>query len=60
MRKTFISASLELGIPERVVKTISNHKGESSFRRYMKLESKYLVDEMSKWDKWAYPPILFK
>jgi len=53
MRKTFISVSLELGIPERVVKTISNHKDERSFRRYVKLESKYLVDEMSKWNKGA-------
>ena len=53
MRKTFISVSLELGIPERVVKTISNHKDERSFRRYVKLEGKYLVDEMSKWNKGA-------
>lgn len=53
MRKTFISVSLELGIPERVVKTISNHKDERSFRRYVKLESKYLIDEMSKWNKGA-------
>lgn len=53
MRKTFISVSLELGIPERVVKTISNHKDERSFRRYVKLEGKYLVDEMNKWNKGA-------
>jgi integrase len=52
-RKTFISVSLELGIPERVVKNISNHKDERSFRRYVKLEGSYLSKEMTKWNKGA-------
>ena len=51
MRKTFISVSLELNIPERVVKAISNHKDERSFRRYVKLNGNYLYDEMTKWNK---------
>lgn len=50
-RKTFISVSLELGIPERVVKSISNHKDERSFRRYVKLDGGYLSQEMSKWNQ---------
>ncbi len=40
-RKTYITNSLILGVPERVVKEISGHKDERSFRRYIKLADSY-------------------
>ena len=40
-RKTFITNSLILGVPERVVKEISDHKDEKSFRRYINLADSY-------------------
>ena len=40
-RKTFITNSLILGVPERVVREISDHKDEKSFRRYIKLADSY-------------------
>ena len=40
-RKSYITNSLILGIPERVVKEVSGHKDEKSFNRYVKLAEKY-------------------
>ncbi len=36
-RKSYITNSLILGVPERVVKEVSGHKDENSFRRYVQL-----------------------
>ncbi len=51
-RKTFITNSLILGVPERVVKEISDHKDEKSFRRYINLADSYktakLIEAYSK------------
>ena len=40
-RKSYITNSLILGVPERVVKEVSGHKDEKSFNRYVKLAEKY-------------------
>jgi integrase len=40
-RKSFITNSLILGIPERVVRDISGHTDEKSFRRYVFLADTY-------------------
>ena len=40
-RKTFITNGLMLGIPERLVREISGHKDEKSFRRYVNYAEKY-------------------
>jgi len=40
-RKSYITNSLILGVPERVVKEVSGHKDEKSFRRYVQLAESY-------------------
>jgi integrase len=40
-RKSFITSALMLGVPERVVREISGHKDEKSFRRYVNLADSY-------------------
>lgn len=40
-RKSYITNSLILGVPERVVKEVSGHRDENSFRRYVKLAESY-------------------
>jgi len=40
-RKSYITNSLILGVPERVVKEVSGHKDEKSFARYVKLAENY-------------------
>jgi len=40
-RKSYITNSLILGVPERVVKEVSGHKDEKSFNRYVKLAENY-------------------
>ncbi len=40
-RKSYITNSLTLGVPERVVREISGHKDEKSFARYVKLAESY-------------------
>ncbi len=40
-RKSYITNSLIIGIPERVVKEVSGHKSEKDFRRYVNLASTY-------------------
>lgn len=44
-RKSYITNSLILGVPERVVKAVSGHKSEKYFRRYVNLANGY-KDEM--------------
>lgn len=45
-RKSFITNSLMLNIPERVVKSITAHKDEKSFRRYVKLSEDYMENSI--------------
>ncbi len=40
-RKSYITNSLTLGIPERVVREVSGHKDEKSFKRYVNLAESY-------------------
>jgi site-specific recombinase XerD len=40
-RKSYITNSLILEIPERVVRSISKHKNEKSFRRYVEISEEY-------------------
>lgn len=49
-RKTFCCLSLELGISERIVRSISNHKEERNFRRYVKVSQKHQQKELAKWE----------
>lgn len=49
-RKTFCCLSLELGISERIIRGISNHKEERSFRRYVKISERHQQKELAKWD----------
>lgn len=45
-RKTFITTSLILGIPERVVREFSGHKSEKDFAKYVKLADTYKEQHM--------------
>jgi len=49
-RRSFITNSLVLGIPERVVRSISNHKDEKSFRKYVNISELHKQKELEKWD----------
>lgn len=49
-RRSFITNSLVLGIPERVVRSISNHKDEKSFRKYVAISKTHKQKELEKWD----------
>lgn len=40
-RKSYITNSLTLGIPERIVRNVSGHKDEKSFRRYVNLAKSF-------------------
>lgn len=51
-RKTFVTNSLILGMKEMVVKNITGHKKEESFRRYVKVAEDFKKQEMNNtWDK---------
>lgn len=51
-RKTFITNSLVLGMPERQVKEFSGHKNESNFRRYVAFADSYKNQVMKNtWNK---------
>jgi hypothetical protein len=47
-RKTFTTLSLILGVPERVVKNITGHKKEESFKRYVNFSKEFEKDELNK------------
>lgn len=49
-RKTFITNSLFLDIPERIVKAQTNSKDEKSFRRYVKISEQHHKRELDKWN----------
>lgn len=51
-RKTFVTNSLILGVNQMVVRNITGHKKESSFRKYVKIAEDHKRNEMEKaWDK---------
>jgi len=51
-RKTFVTNSLVLGMKEMVVRNITGHKKEESFRRYVKIAEDLKRNEMENtWDK---------
>jgi len=51
-RKTFATNSLILGMPERVVRSITGHKTEKSFRRYVKIAEDVKENQMGiTWDQ---------
>lgn len=51
-RKTFITNSLILGMKEVVLRNISGHKKEESFRKYVKIAEDFKKQEMDNtWDK---------
>jgi integrase len=51
-RKTFVTNSLILGMKEMVVRNITGHKKEESFRRYVKIAEDFKRQEMDNtWDK---------
>ena len=51
-RKTFVTNSLVLGMKEMVVRNITGHKKEESFRRYVKIAEDLKRSEMDNtWDK---------
>jgi site-specific recombinase XerD len=47
-RKSYITNSLMIGVPERVVKEVSGHKSEKDFRRYVKLANSYKEEIIQK------------
>jgi integrase len=51
-RKTFTTLNLLLGVSERVVKGITGHKNEESFKRYVNFTKEYEKKQMDDvWDK---------
>lgn len=51
-RKTFVTNSLILGMNQMVVRNITGHKKEDSFRRYVKIADDYKKQEMDNtWNK---------
>jgi integrase len=50
-RKSFISLSIQMGVPERMVREVSGHKDERSFRRYVNLCKTHLVTVSEAWNK---------
>lgn len=50
-RKTFVSLSVQMGIPERWVREISGHKDERSFRRYLNLGKSHLKAVSLEWNR---------
>ena len=51
-RKTFVTNSLILGMNERVLKNITGHNDDASFRKYVKIAEDFKQNEMTKtWDK---------
>jgi hypothetical protein len=41
--------SLQMGVPERMVREISGHRDERSFRRYVNLNKSHLIAVSKAW-----------
>jgi integrase len=51
-RKTFVTNSLVLGMKEMVVRNITGHKDEASFKRYVDIAEDFKQKEMDNtWNK---------
>jgi integrase len=50
-RKTFVTNSLVLGMKEMVVKNITGHKDDKSFRKYVEIAENFKKEEMDIWNK---------
>lgn len=51
-RKTFVTNSLILGMKEMVIRNITGHKDEASFKRYVEIAEDFKKQEMDNtWDK---------
>lgn len=51
-RKTFVTNSLILGMNERVLKNITGHNDDASFKKYLKIAEDFKRNEMSNtWDR---------
>lgn len=51
-RKTFATVSLILGMSERFVKSVTGHKRDASFNRYVKIAEQEIKKQMENtWDK---------
>lgn len=50
-RKTFVTLSLEMGIPAEVIMKISNHKQHKVFRKYLAITDKVKEKEMQKFNQ---------
>ncbi len=51
-RKTFVTNSLMLGMDRDVVKSITGHKSDSSFRKYLKISDEYKHREIKLWNNY--------
>lgn len=49
-RKTYISLSLQMGVPAQFVKAISGHRDDKSFNRYVNLAKSHLMPVAQAWD----------
>jgi integrase len=49
-RKTFISLSLQMGVPERGIKEVSGHRDDKSFNRYVQLNNFYHQSLLDAWN----------
>jgi integrase len=50
-RKTFVTNSLVLGMKEMVVKNITGHKDDKSFRKYVEIAENFKKQEMDIWNE---------
>jgi len=50
-RKTFVTNSLVLGMKEMIVKNITGHKDDKSFRKYVEIAENFKKEEMDIWNK---------
>lgn len=55
-RRTFVTLSLQKGIPAQVVMKLSGHKTWAAFRRYVEVSEQHKRDEVAK--AWGAVPIL--
>lgn len=47
-RKTFVSNSLRLGLDHKMIKSITGHKKDASFNKYLKIENDFKKEQMDK------------
>ncbi|WP_324292966.1 tyrosine-type recombinase/integrase [Marinifilum fragile] len=51
-RKTFVSNSLRLGLDHKTIKSITGHKKDASFNKYLKIENDFKKEKLNEaWNK---------